>query len=108
MAKRKKSVKPLDAYPKVVETFRQIGSYELSDYSFNNDQPNCFNGNVSIKKYRITVEVIEEPIEVYQERLEKLWLECDNWHHWGPLENAAAQIGYKFKGELGSQRKDKK
>lgn len=108
MANKKKAnlkPKPLDTYPKTVETFRQIGDYELKGYSFNNDSPHCFNGIVSIKKYRITIEVVQEPIEVYQQRLEKLWTESDNHHHWHPLENAAKEIGYEFKGGFGSQRK---
>jgi hypothetical protein len=107
MAKKKRQlVKPVDVYPKVIETFRKIGDYELNGYSFNNKEPSSFNGNVSFKKYRVTVEIIDEPIEVYQERLEKLWVECNNYHQWGPLEYAAAEIGYTFKGERGSQRKN--
>lgn len=108
MTKKKKVIpKPMDVYPKTIETFREVGDYELKGYSFNNKEPSCFNGRVSIKKYKITVEVIEEPIEVYQERLEKLWIECDNHHHWGPLEMAAKSINYNFKGERGSQKKIK-
>lgn len=107
MAKKKKStyIKPEPVYPKTIETFREIGDYELKGYSFNRDTPSCFNGVVSIKRYRVTVEVIEEPIEVYQERLEKLWVESDNHHHYVPLQSAAAQLGYEFKGQWGSQRK---
>jgi hypothetical protein len=105
MAKRKKPAIPENVYPKVTETFRAIGDYELNGYSFNNTTPSCFNGIVSVKKYRITVEIIEEPIEVYHERLEKLWVESDNHHHYRPLEAAAAQIGYIFKEQFGSQRK---
>lgn len=104
MAKKKKKIKQ-NIYPKTIETFRQIGDYELNGYSFQNDKPSCHNGNVSIKRYRVTVEIIEEPIEVYHERLEKLWLECDNHHHWAPLQQAAASLNYGFKGERGSQRK---
>jgi hypothetical protein len=108
MAKKKKlPVKPVEVFPKTIETFRKIGDYELNGYSFNNNKPSCFNGNVSFKKYRVTIEIIDEPVEVYQERLEKLWVECDNFHHWTPLDEAAAEIGYTFKGERGSQRKPK-
>lgn len=106
MAKRKNiPVKPVDVFPKVTETFRKIGDYELSGYSFNSNKPSCFNGAVAVKKYRITIEVIEEPIEVYQERLEKLWVESDNYHHHTPLKNAAEEFVYTFKGAFGSQRK---
>ncbi len=105
MAKNKKAPIPGNIYPKVTETFRSIGDYELKGYSFNNDNPSCFNGVVNFKKYRVTIEVVDEPIEVYQERLEKLWVESDNFHHHTPLRNAADEIGYIFKGSFGSQRK---
>lgn len=106
MAKKRKEVQR-DVYPKKIETFRKISDWDLRNIQYNADKPDCFNGVVSIKRYKVTVELIEEPIEVYQERLEKLWVECDNWHHWNPLENAAKEIGYTFKGERGSQRKTK-
>lgn len=107
MAKNKKATfqKPENKYPKTIETFREVRDYELNGWGYNNEKPSCFNGSVSIKRYKITVEIIDEPIEIYQERLEKLWVECDNWHHWNPLKEAAASIGYTFKGECGSQRK---
>lgn len=41
----------------------------------------------------ITVELVEEPIEVIRERILKLWRECDNWHHWDLLKSAAAESG---------------
>jgi len=105
MAKKKMAAPALPKYPKIIETFRSVGDYELNGYSFNNKTPSCFNGIVSIKKYRITVEIIEEPLEVYQERLEKLWVESDNFHHHTPLKNAAKEIAYEFKGAFGSNRK---
>lgn len=107
MAKAKKkvnkSVEPI--YPKCVETFRAIGDYEFNGYSFNNKEPSCFNGAVNIKKYKITIEIVDEPLEIYNERLEKLWVESDNYHHYRPLQCVAESIGYSFKGKFGSQRK---
>ena len=35
-------------------------------------EPNVWNGEVSVKRYRITVEEIEEPAEVLKERLQAL------------------------------------
>lgn len=106
MAKKKKGA-PEDVYPKTIEVFRKVGDWELRNMEYNAKEPSCFNGNVSIKRYKVTVEIIEEPIEVYQERLEKLWIESDNHHHWAPLENFAASINYKFKGKFGENRKTK-
>lgn len=106
MAKRKTKV-PVDVYPKSIETFRKVDSWDLRNMQYRAEGPDCFNGIVSIKKYKVTVELIEEPVEVYWERLEKLWLECDNHHHWEPLKQAAKSVGYEFKGERGSQKKRK-
>ena len=85
------------------DTFRKIGLYE--QHNLQNKEPSCFNGNVSIRKYKVTIEPIEEPNEVLAERLQKLWDECDNHHHWTPLKKAAMQIGYELKGNVGSLRK---
>jgi len=109
MAKNKKSsLNPIvkSIYPKQIETFREP-SWELDNLSRNSPEPYCFNGIVAFKRYKITAEIIEEPIEVYQERLEALWANCDNHHHWLPLQAAASSIGYTFKSERGSQRKNK-
>ena len=85
------------------ETFRKIGSYDQSNLQ--SKYASCFNGVVNIRKYRVTIEPIEESKEILAERLQKLWDECDNWHHWTPLKNAALQIGYELKGVAGSMRK---
>jgi hypothetical protein len=85
------------------ETFRKIGAYEQG--TLQSHKPSCFNYEVSIRKYRVTIEPVEEPNEVLAERLQKLWDECDNHHHWQPLRGAAAQIGYELQGNAGSKRK---
>lgn len=85
------------------ETFTKIGVFEKS--RLQSKEPSCFNGSVSIRKYKVTIEPIEEPNEVLAERIQKLWDECDNHHHWTPLKNAALQIGYELKGNAGSIRK---
>lgn len=86
-----------------LETFRYIGDYEKGNLT--QLKPSCFNGIVRVKKYRITIEEIEEPNEVIAERLEKLWVECDNYHHYKPLLDAAKTIGYEFKGKFNSAKK---
>jgi|LakMenEpi03Aug12_release.lakeMendotaPanAssembly.Ray.scaffolds.fasta_scaffold00097_106 hypothetical protein len=87
------------------ETFKKIGAYEQS--ILEKKDATCFNGEVNIHKYKVTVEPIEEPKEVLAERLQKLWDECDNHHHWNPLQEAAEEIGYELKGSFGSLRKKK-
>lgn len=105
----KKHKLPADAKPVLAnsiisfDTFRKIGFYE--QLNLKREEPTCFNGGVSIRKYKVTIELIEEPNEVLAERLQKLWDECDNHHHWTPLKNAALQIGYELKGSAGSLQK---
>lgn len=56
----------------------------------------CFNGIVAVRKYRVTIEEVEEPVEVVAERLRKLWRESDNHHHTHPLLSAAKKIGVEL------------
>lgn len=86
-------------------TFRKFGSWEEDNLIQEN--PSCFNGIISVNKYKITIEQLIEPLEIIHERLEKLFVECDNWHHREPLDKVAKKYDYKFKGEFGSQRKRK-
>jgi len=77
-----------------IETFRKIGSYEMSNLKSN--EATCFNGNVNVRKYKVTIELIEEPNELIIERLQKLWDECDNDHYWTPLRIEAKKYNYEF------------
>ncbi len=43
-------------------------------------EPRCFNGMCLIRKYKITVEQVEEPKEVLESRLRELWKNKENWH----------------------------
>lgn len=88
------------------ETFRKLHEYEKNNLT--NDEPSSFNGDVRIIKYRVTFEKIEEQQEVLEERLQKLWDECDNMHHFGPIKAKAKEIGYELKGTVGSKRKKKR
>lgn len=88
-----------------IETFRDISGYQIRQLV--HDEPSCFNGIVSIKRYRITVEEIEEPAEVLQARVQALWDECDNHHNWQPLKSVAAGLGYELKGKFGSAKRKK-
>jgi DNA helicase HerA-like ATPase len=78
-----------------IETFIEISGFTLNN--MRQDEPSCFNGNVRVRKYRVTVELIDEPEEVIRERIQKLWDECNNHHHWQPLKNAAKQYGLDLK-----------
>lgn len=67
-------------------------------------EPSCFNGVVRVKKYRITIEEIDEPIEVVTTRLEKLWVESDNHHDYKPLQKVAKELNYEFVNKYGSKK----
>ena len=84
------------------ETFRDIGSYEISNLT--SKVPSSFNGYVRVRKYKITIELIEEPIEVIQERLSKLWHECDNCHQRQPLQATALKYGLELNNGFGKDR----
>jgi hypothetical protein len=88
------------------ETFRKINSYNLSQWE--QKEPDCFNGVVSVHRYRVTVELIEEPKEVIIERLKTLWRNTDNYHHYRPLQDAAKKLGFQLDAnEIGIDRRKK-
>lgn len=106
---KKKSAKQPDpnALPISFETFRKPGYWERS--RLETDHPNCFNGCVSVRKYRVTFEEIKEEDDVIYARLLKLWTEADKHHHYQPLKSAANAIGRDLPSdELGKHRKDRK
>jgi len=89
-----------------IETFRDPRGFSLS--RLEDKEPSCFNGNVSIEKFRVTVEKIEEPKEVLIARLQKLWSECDNHHHWQPLQWWAKKLGVELKHDYRGKKKESK
>jgi len=89
-------------YPVTMETYADIAGYTLA--SMAKFEPSCFNGVVSVKRYRITVEEIDEPQIFIAERLQKLWDESDNIHHYGPLKAYAQAAGIKLLGGFALKR----
>ena len=69
------------------ETFRTIRAHER--VNFIQKYPSSFNREVRAIKYKITVEQIDEPLDVIQSRIQKLWNRCDNWRDKPPLLAAA-------------------
>lgn len=102
MKKRKPTTPPKPEFPWTVETYMRPSAYRITQ---SDEKPDCFNGIVSVRRYRVTAEIIDEPKEVIAARLLKLWRECDNHHHFSPLRNAAAQIGIELPhDQLGKDR----
>jgi len=55
--------------------------YSLDDLVRNNGEPTAFNSDVRIKKYKITLEEILEPLEVLKERIKDLYKKETNYHN---------------------------
>lgn len=95
-AKRPRKPEP-PKFPQITETYGDP-SWTIGRVR---SEPTCFNGIVEIVKYRITVEVVEEPVEVLRERLRKLWRETPrNTHTWHPMHRAAEELGMDPKKDL--------
>lgn len=94
MSKRKPKAPIKEDWPKVYETFCEIDTFDIGRST--QSEPSCFNGIVRVTRYRVTVEKIEEPREVIEGRLVKLWRSTDNYHHVEPLRRAAARFGVEL------------
>jgi len=91
-----------DEWPKVYETY----SPEVRlDQLYIQPQPSAFNGAVRFRRYRVTVELIEETQVQLHARLQKLWEECDNHHMVPPLRAEAKKLGIELKGDYGRKKK---
>ena len=77
------------------ETFREIDGH--AKHQLIQDSPSCFNGMVRVRKYKVTVELIDEPIEVIHARIQKMWDECDNHHNREPLKVEAKKYDLELK-----------
>lgn len=93
----KRKTKTVEIPDKVsFETFRDPrGSYNIGNMT--EKEPSCFNGKVSIRKFKVTIELIDEPVEVIQERIKQLWAKCNNYHHWEPLKDVGKKYGIELK-----------
>lgn len=76
MAKRTKTAKTLTSPlpPTDVQTFEVFGRPNTTFGLIRTEDkgPSCFNGEVAVTKYRITIEAIPEPVEVVAARVEDL------------------------------------
>lgn len=75
----------------MIETFVKPSDWELSN--LRRLVPSCFNGIVSVRRYRITIEEIAEPDETIVSRITDLWNKTNNHHDWRPLQEAASKFG---------------
>lgn len=62
------------------------------------DHPRVFNGEIALRRFRITVEVVNEPIDVLRDRLRALWRESEpNIHTRQIFRKAANELGIDLK-----------
>ena len=73
-------------------TFRDIGAFEINQ--IRQDQPSCCNGIVRVRQYRVTVELVDEYLDVIIARLQKMFDETTNIHHRQSLIEEARKYNY--------------
>lgn len=92
--KTKPTVPQPEPFPRIYE---MVGLPFFDSWQLRtSDVPTCFNGDVRVEKYRVTIEKVEEPVEVIHERLRKLWRESDNHHHYEPIRSVARKWGLEL------------
>lgn len=101
MSRRTTAPPPAKVEKVVIETFRPFDRIEQD--RMRDDAPSCMNGSVRVRRYRITVEPVEEPPEVVHQRLQELWEKETNHHQRIPLLREAARLGYVLKGDMGAK-----
>jgi hypothetical protein len=75
---------------------------------FTLENPRVFNGVVNVRRWRITVELIDESPEVIYARLLDLWERSDNYHDMLPLQKAAQELGMTLPSNTFSKRMKEK
>jgi hypothetical protein len=84
----------LVAPPRVseVETYRDP-SYTLSDIGHSSG-PSVGNGELRVRRYRVTAELIDEPLDVLRQRVTDLWeTTASNHHDWDAFKIAWSELG---------------
>lgn len=86
--------------PVVIETFKRPGYHDIRQYVDSPfDAPWCHNDSVGVRRYRITIELIEETEEVLAERVLSLWRGAANFRQVEPLRAEAAKYGLVLRQE---------
>lgn len=56
------------------------------------NEPSSFNQSVMVRRYKLKVELIEEPKEVLIERCKELYKKEDNWHNKESIDNFVKKL----------------
>ncbi len=78
------------------KTFETFGNPEEHIKRLLKDAPTAFNGIVRVERYRVTVELIEEPKEVIKDRLRELIKQPGHIDKNKHVRQAAAKLGIKL------------
>ena len=84
-------------------TFKDITEYDVDNLKWYST-PYCFNETISIRKRKVTIEIIDEPREVLIERVQGMWDECDNIHYRPLIKAEAKKLNYVLINSSGSKR----
>jgi len=106
MARGKRQGPPQEPKRLVLETFRQPGHFLLR--GLEQEAYDVFNREVHVRRWRITVETIEETDDVIYARLLDLWERSANMHDWEPLQAAARALGRELPHERMGKRRGEK
>jgi hypothetical protein len=106
MARGKRQGPPQEPKRLVFETFRQPSHFLLR--GLEQAAYDVFNREVHVRRWRITVETIEETDDVIYARLLDLWERSANFHEWEPLRDAAKALGRELPSDRLGKRREKK
>lgn len=79
---------------KSFETFRQIGPNQIANLT--SPEPYAFNGGINVLKYKVTIELVEESKDIYEQRLQRLWDVCDNPNYYKSFIDISKEMGIKL------------
>lgn len=94
---RKKATKyvppPVVMFSRLTTTSEGFGDPGWSVDRAGNREPSFVN-SLSLRRFRVTVELIDEPVEVLRDRFITLWRSKErNYHHWDVAKRATAELG---------------
>ena len=73
------------------ETYHQFGVWEVSQLQ--RTEPSAFNGKVCVRRYRVTVEEVGEPVDIIRRRIQELCWNCGNHRDSIALQKVARDYG---------------
>jgi hypothetical protein len=94
MALRKKSDSGDSPFPTTFQTFFPVGTHNIRDWT--QSKPSSFNALIRVKKYRVTIEEVQEPEDVIIDRLVELYKNADSYRERAAIEDYAEACGFNI------------